>query len=103
MRKKHVLTLKHWPQTTSKTERKKIICSDKEFIIFLAECVHNTLSGIVPVQQKELEKFETLLRELSAKSIINKRRSDLFCSTQGLRLIQLIALPCAAYLLENAY
>ena len=62
----------------------------------------NVLSGVVPINKKELQQFEPQLRQLSEKYFSSLERSKLFQTTRGPSLIQLIARPCLEYLQKNA-
>ena len=61
----------------------------------------NVLSGVVPINKKELQQFEPQL-QLSEKYFSALERSKLFQTTIGHSLIQLIARPCLEYLQKNA-
>ena len=77
--------------------------SDSDFIWFLSDCVMNVLSGVVPVNKKELKKIEKTLRQLSNRKVGKTERLKLIKSPSGISLIQLIAIPCIEYLEQNAY
>ena len=62
----------------------------------------NVLSGVVSINKKELQKFESQLRQLSEKHFNALQRSKLFQTTRGHSLIRLIATPCLEYLKKNA-
>ena len=53
MKKKHLLMLKQWANSTNKnsTIESKLL-RDGDFIWFLSDCVMNVLSGVVPVNKK---------------------------------------------------
>ena len=66
----------------------------------------NVLSGVVPVNKKELKKFEKTLRQLSNRKVGKTERlklGKLIKSPSGISVIQLIAIPCIEYLEQNAY
>ena len=53
--------LKQWANSTNKNSNIDFrLFSDSDFIWFLSDCVMNVLSGVVPVNKKELKKFEKL-------------------------------------------
>ena len=50
----------------TKSKSKRIfLAQDIDFIWFLSDCVMNVLSGVVPINKKELKQFEPQLRQLS--------------------------------------
>ena len=104
MKKRHLLMLKRWcVNSNPKSKSKRIfLAQDIEFIWFLSDCVMNVLSGVVPINKKELQQFEPQLRQLSEKYFSALERSKLFQTTRGHSLIQLIARPCLEYLQKNA-
>ena len=93
--------LKQW--AVSKNQNSTNLKSDSDFIWFLSDCVVNVLSGNVPVNKNELKKFKNILRKLSDRKIGKSQRTKLFLSPSGIKLILLIAKPCAAYLEKNAH
>ena len=95
MKKRHLLMLKRWcVNSNPKSKSKRIfLAQDIEFIWFLSDCVMNVLSGVVPINKKELQQFEPQLRQLSEKYFSALERSKLFQTTRGHSLIQLIARP----------
>ena len=74
-----------------------------DFIWFLSDCVMNVLSGVVPIKKVELKKFEKPLRKLADRRVEKRERIKVFRSDSGIRLIKLIALPCIAFLEQNAH
>ena len=93
--------LKQWANSTNKNSNIDFrLFSDSDFIWFLSDCVMNVLSGVVPVNKKELKKFEKTLRQLSIRKT---ERLKIIQSPSGNNLIQLIALPCIEYIEQNAY
>ena len=90
--------LKQWAKSTNKNSiiESKLV-RDSDFIWFLSHCVMNVISGIVPVNNKELKKFETTLRQLSKRKLGNTERLKLIRSPSGTNLIQLKALHCIEY------
>ena len=104
MKKKHLLMLEQWEITRNKNSNiQSNLIRDSDFIWFLSDCVMNVLSGVVPVNKKELKKFEKILRQLSNRKVGESERLKLIQSPSGTSLIQLIALPCNEYLEQNAY
>ena len=66
MKEKHLLLLKQWANSTNKNSNIEFkLVRDGDFNWFLSDCVMNVLSGVVPVNKKELKKFEKNLRTLS--------------------------------------
>ena len=58
--------LNKWANSTNKNSNiESKLVRDGDFIWFLSDCVMNVLSGVVPVNKKELKKFEKTLRTLS--------------------------------------
>ena len=58
--------LKQWANSTNKNSNiESELLKDGDFIWFLSDTVMNVLSGVVPVNKKELKKFEKTLRQLS--------------------------------------
>ena len=103
MKKRHLLILKQWKNSTNKNSNIDFrLFSDSDFIWFLSDCVMNVLSGVVPVNKKELKKFEKTL-QLSNRKVGKTERLKLIKSPSGISLIQLIAIPCIEYLEQNAY
>ena len=96
--------LKQWAKSTNKNfiNESKLV-RDSDFIWFLSDCVMSVLPGVVPVNKKELKKFEKTLRQLSNRKIGKTERLKLIQSSSGTNLIQLIALPCIEYLDQNAF
>ena len=96
--------LKQWANSTNKNSNiESELLKDGNFIWFLGDCVMNVLSGVVPVNKKELKKFEKTLRQLSNKKVGKTERLKIIQSPSGNNLIQLIALPSIEYLEQNAY
>ena len=86
-----------------KSKSKRIfLAQDIEFIWFLNDSVMKLLSGVVPINKKELQQFEPQLRQLSEKFFSALVRNKLFQTTRGHSLIQLIARPCLEYLQKNS-
>ena len=79
------------------------VIRDSDFISFLSDCVMNVLSGFVPVNKKELKKFEKTLRQLSSRKVGKTERLKLIQSPSRISLIQLIAIPCIDDLEQKAY
>ena len=102
MKKKHLLLLKQWANSTNKNSIESELLNDGEFIWFLSDCVMNVLSGVVQAIKK-LKKFEKTLRQLSNRKVGKTERLKIFQSPSGNNRIQLIALPCIEYLERNAY
>ena len=51
--------LKQWANSTNKNSNiESELLEDGDFIWFLSDCVINVLFGVVPVNKKELKKFE---------------------------------------------
>ena len=63
----------------------------------------NVLSGVVPINKVELNKFEKPLRKLADRRVEKSERIKFFRSDSRIRLIKLIALPCIAFLEQNAH
>ena len=90
MKKRHLLMLKQWANSTNKNSNIDFrLFSDSDFIWFLSDCVMNVLSGVVPVNKKELKKFEKILRQLSNRKVGKTERLKLIKSPSGISLIQL--------------
>ena len=104
MKKTHLLMLKRWCVNSNPKSRGKRIFLDQDFdfIWFLSDCVMNVLSGVVPINKTELQKFESQQRQLSEKIFNALQRSKLFQTTRVHSLIRLIAKPCLEYLKKNA-
>ena len=103
MKKRRLLMLKRWCVNSNPKKSKRIfLAQDIESIWFLSDCVMNVLSGVVPINKKELQQFEPQLRQLSEKYFSALERSKLFQTTREHSLIQLIARPCLEYLQKNA-
>ena len=80
--------LKQWANSTNKNSNIDFrLFSDSDFIWFLSDCVMNVLSGVVPVNKKELKKFEKFLRQLL--KVGKTERLKLIKSPSGISLIQL--------------
>ena len=96
--------LKQWANSTNKNSNIDFrLFSDSDFIWFLSDCVMNVLSAVVPVNKKELKKFEKTLRQLSNRKVGKTERLKIIQSPSGNNVIELIALPCIEYLEQNAY
>ena len=104
MKKRHLLKLKRWCVNSDPNSKYKrnFLAQDNEFIWFLNDCVMNVLSGVVPINKKELRQFESQLRQLSEKRFDALQRSKLFQTTRGHSLIRLTARPCLDILQKNA-
>ena len=63
----------------------------------------NVLSGVVSIKKVELKKFEKSLGKLADRRVEKKERIKIFRSDSGISLIKLIALPCFAFLEQNAH
>ena len=104
MKKKPLLMLRQWANNTNRNSNIEFkLVRDNDFYWFLSECLMNVLSGVVPVNKKELKKFEKTLRTLSNRKVGKTERLKIFQSPSGNNLIQLIAIPCIEYLEQNAY
>ena len=104
MKEKHLLMLKQWANSKNKNSNiESELLKDGDFIWLLSDCVMNELSGVVPVNKKELKKFEKTLRQLSNWKVGKTERLRIFQSPSSNNLIQLIAIPCIEYLEQNAY
>ena len=104
MKKKHLLMFKQWANSTNKNSNiESELLKDCELIWFLSDCVMKVLSGVVPVNKKELKKFEKTLRQLSKRKVGKIERLKIIQSPSGNNLIQLIALTCIESLEQNAY
>ena len=96
--------LKQWAKSTNKNSNiESELLKDSDFIWFLSDCVMNVLSGVVPVNKKELKKFEKTLRQLSNRKVGKTERLKIFQSPSLNNLIKLIALPCIEYIEQNTY
>ena len=96
--------LKQWPNSTNKNSNiESELLKDGDFIWFLNDCVMNVLSGVVPVNKKELKNFEKTLRQILNMKVGKTERLKKIQSPSGNNLIQLIALPWIEYLEQNAY
>ena len=104
MKKRHLLMLKRWCVNSNPKSKSKrnFLAQNVEFIWFLSDCVMNVLSGVVPINKKELQKFESQLRQLSEKRFDALQSSKLFQTTRGHSLVRLIARPCIQVLQKNA-
>ena len=71
------------------------IFSDKEFLKIATSGRKN--------YKKELQQFESQLRQLCGKSFDALHRSKLFQKTRGCSLIRVIARPCTEFLQKSAY
>ena len=61
MKRKHLLMLKQWANSTNKNFNiESELLKDGDFIWFLSDCVMNVLSGVVPVNKKELKNLKKL-------------------------------------------
>ena len=96
--------LKQWANSANKNSNiESELLKNGDFIWLLCDCVMNVLSGVVPVNKKELKKLEKTLRQLSNWKVGKTERLKIIQSPSGNNLIQLIALPCIEYLEQNAY
>ena len=75
--------LKRWCVSSNPKSRGKqiFLAQDIDFIWFLSDCVMNVLSGVVPINKTEMEKFESQLRQLSEKHFNALQRSKFFQAT----------------------
>ena len=103
MKKKHLLMLKQWANKRNENTAQIEILHQRNFIWFLSDCVMNVLSGVVPINKVELKQFEKPLRKLADRRVEKIERIKIFRSDSGIRLIKLIALPCIAFLEQNAH
>ena len=103
MKKKHLLMLKQWANKRNEKTAQIKTLHQGDFIWFLSDCVMNVLSGVVPMNKVELKKFEKSLRKLADRRVEETERIKIFGSDSGIRLIKLIALPCIAFLEQNAH
>ena len=90
--------LKQWANKRNENTAQIEILHQGDFIWFLSDCVMNVFSGVVPINKVELKKFEKPLSKLA-----DSERIKIFRSDSGIRLIKLIALPCIAFLEQNAH
>ena len=104
IKKRHLLMRKRWCVSSNPKSRGKrnFLAHDIDFIWFLSDCVMNVLTGVVWINKKELQKFESQLRQTSEKHFNALQRSMFFQTTRGHSLIRLIARPCLEYLKKNA-
>ena len=103
MKKKHLLFLKQWANKRNENTAQIEILHQGDFIWFLSDSVMNVLSGVVPINKVELKKLEKPLRKLADRRVEKSERIKIFQSDSGIRLIKLIALPCIAFLEQNAH
>ena len=94
--------LKQWANKRNENKTQIEILHQGDFIWFLGDCVMNVLSGVVPINKVELKKFENPLRKLAERRVEKSERIKNFRSDSGICLIKLIALPCIAFLEQNA-
>ena len=94
--------LKQWANKRNENTAQIEILHQGDFFWFLSDCVMNVLSGVVPISKVEFKKFEKPLRKLADRRV-EKRDRKIFRSDSGIRLIKLIALPCIAFLEQNAH
>ena len=66
MKKSHVHILKHWHKLDY-YERNQKLKKDKSLLLFVLECLHNILNGVVAIDKNELKKFESSIRRLVDK------------------------------------
>ena len=95
--------LKQWANKRNENTAQIEIIHQGDFIWFLCDCVMNVLSGVVPINEVELKKFEKSLRKLADRRVGKSERIKIFRSDSGIRLIKLIALPCIAFLEQNVH
>ena len=62
----------------------------------------NVLSGVVPIKKKELQQFESQLRQFSENCFDALQKSKFFQTTRGHFLIQLTVRPCIEFLQKIA-
>ena len=103
MKKKHLLILKQWANKRNANTAQIEILHQGDFIWFLSDCAMNVLSGVAPINKVELNKFENPLQKLADRQVEKSERIKIFRSDSGIRLIKLIALPCIAFLEQNAH
>ena len=94
--------LKQWANKRNGNTAQIEILHQGDFIWFLSDFVMNVLSGVLPINKVESKKFEKPLRKLADKRV-ESERIKIFRSDSGIRLIKLIALPCIAFLEQNAH
>ena len=71
--------LKQWANSTNKNSNIEFkLVRDSDFIWFLSDCGMNVLSGVVPVNKKELKKPEKTLRTLSNRKVGKTERLKKF-------------------------
>ena len=95
--------LKQWANKRNENKAQIEKLHQGDFIWFLSDCVMNVLSGVVPINKVELKKFEKSLRKLADRRVEKRERIKISRSDSGIRLIKLIALPCIAFLEQNAH
>ena len=93
MKKSHVHILKHWHKLDY-YERNQKLKEDRSLLLFVLECLHNILNGVVAIDKNELKKFESSIRRLIDKNTsLEKRITHLYTKT-GHLLILFISKPC---------
>ena len=95
--------LKQWANKRNEKTAQIKTFQQGDFIWFLSHCVMNVLSGVVPINKVELKKFEKPLCKLVDRRVEKSERIKIFRSDSRIRLIKLIALPCIAFLEQNAH
>ena len=95
-------TLKHLENLT-KVQKRRLFktCKDQDIKCF-CECALNIVNGTVGINLERLRRFERELKTLCKVSTSNERRRQIWCSVNGLKLIQLISWPCFIYLNNEA-
>ena len=93
---------KQWANRRNENTAQMEVLHQGDFIWFLSDCVMNVLSGVVPINDVEFEKFEKQLRKFADRRVGKSARFKIFRTDSGIRLIKLIAFPCMAFLEQNA-
>ena len=74
MKKSHVHILKHWHKLDY-YERNQKLKKDKSLLLFVLECLHNILNGVVAIDKNELKKFKRPVGDTS-NSVIPTKQVD---------------------------
>lgn len=98
MKEKELFTLNHLQKLSSKNKKSFIRTSIKFPVSFISECAINVLNGNVPVNVKKLMKFEDILQILISKTKTEKQKRASLSTTQGIKLIELLYIPCEKHL-----